>query len=1428
MSRFVRSAQEGGRKPVVRSPMPSRLFALVACGAFCLSAEHACGETVLAPFGQVALVDEIDASGDGAAHRFLDSPVGASRVATILGEACRVLTPVSNESSHVVYRLGEGKGLKAGGHYVLAVEYPEDVSRGMVVVNSGNETIRGFHTGWAVGDALNAKYTSHHCESLDMPMAGNWQWWTLLIRLHDRFAEKGRAGSPSPRPLLPADGFDVAVAHFSAPNDPLSAGIAVRRIRLYEVLEPEGLALTVRLPPPELPRRHLFWREEMSDGVLGTGSTPVADRGVAVALDWFRHKAGMSRFLGYNTYAKDLLEFGACQHWDSTPHGGNNWVFFDSAMKDLWGQIVGVMGETGLNVLPCYEYSGSKGYSGLGPQRRAKPLTRDDAYTHIAWIESANADITDPDTREDFRKMLDLTVVRMRDRAHFVGAWLRPRSQLPVGFWDPTRARFATEANGGVTVTREQIRTDTALYGRYLDWWHGKRRGFLVAMRDYLRADGLPDAVVLFTGCPAEPGVGFGDWTPRFVTERADLWAPILPSAQLLTPEQVAAQGLYLQGLLSPGLNWGSWEVHHAQPRDDPERYANNDGVMLTHAFNRLYTVLDSGTMERYRTQSGLAMVRHYGLNENMMFDAQDQPKLGYFAADIERAGRACMQAEVVAMATGDPTMVGYLVGSNFGRGFPEAVREFNANYLALPALPSQRLDSATDDPDVVVRGIETGTHGTHLAVVNPTRHAKRAVRIQLPEGVTTVEALATGAPLATPEGVLTLDLQAYQVVSLGIGTANAPELPPVVVPEPALFREGWWLPTVAGTTYDWTGDGSWDASNGFPRAAGDVAHITNDIAGAQAIRLRRDIAVGRLELGDAAAPGFGFTLATVSGEDYRLTFASGRDGLPAHLLLSAGVAAANGLNLPMALGSDLVVDLGGTSATDRQTLSFGGIMALEGHSIVFTNGVQGQAQVTVDAGDFTGAGRVVNNSRSTVSVTGAPKAFAGRLIANGPGAGSNAATFTMTDSGFTNALEFLINGAYSNSNVRLGGGIHSGSGTPLSANPGQRLTRRTISLNGGYLRAHGQPATVGTANDWQKGLEWVRDEVDVLRFNSGYSYVGIGKGANTQGTVLDVGRLERGRGASVYLFEVNSPDRNLMVGNATEWLLGAGGDAGTTTRSIVPWIGVYASGGFTAPQGFATYDATTGFRALNTADEYATSLTAGAAHNVSANSVTLTSDATVNSLRFTGGTSNIGTDRTLTVASGGLFFTGTGTLGASGNAAAGALSFGTVEGVLSVHANNSATIGAVLAGTDGFSKIQTGTLTLTGANTVSGPVHVGGGTLRVGNGTVGSTLGGGDVEVHAGARLRVSCAAAIADTAMVRLNNRGPDQYLGLIELDAGRSETVRFLVLGNRGLVAGTYGGPQSVASHKLPDYFVGEGLLTVTDDGTRLFQETLIVVK
>lgn len=728
----------------------------------------------MAPYGTLSLVDEIVCATDDASREFSESPAAVSKVETILGRKARVIPPTKGEAAYFSYRIGKMKLLRPGGVYVLSVDYPEDAPRSIVIINTGNETSRGFHTGLALGDAFHAKYVNNLAESIDVPLSGTWETWSLMFRLHDRFPEKGLVRGAKPRPLAPEDGFDVSVAQFSAKNIPMSKGAAVSHIRLYEVVDPDKLAQPMNLPPEDLPRRRLFWREEMADGIVDRKT----DRpGIADPIDWYRHKAELMRFLGMNTYSKDLLEFGACQHWDSAPHGGNNWVFHDNSLKHLWPEIVELMGGYGFDVLPYYEYSGSKGYKGLGNQRRARPLTRDDAYTHITWVESANADITDPDTYEDFKKMLDLTAIRLRSKAEFAGIWIRPRGQMPVSFSDKALGRFSAEAGGNKPVTRESLKDDEQLYAKYIEWWGTKRRDFLSGMRDYLRAGGIDDAMVLFTGCPGEPGVAFNSWDPRMVTDRPDLWKPILQRPEHvagdrgpivpLTVGQVVDEDLYYKALTSPGLNWGNWEVHHSRPADDPRNYESIDGVLLAHAFNRNYTVASPKTFNAYRTSSGLAVVRHYTLNENMMFDKADKNILGYFIADVERAGPYCMMGEAHAMAHGDPTLIGYLVGCNFGRGFPGYVRNFNANYLALPALPSRLVKDAASDDEVFVRRIDTDKHGTWVAVVNTSLHAKQSVTVALPKGGVTDA--VTGQPVRIANGRITIEMYPCQLRSFRV-----------------------------------------------------------------------------------------------------------------------------------------------------------------------------------------------------------------------------------------------------------------------------------------------------------------------------------------------------------------------------------------------------------------------------------------------------------------------------------------------------------------------------------------------------------------------------------------------------------------------------------------------------------------------------------
>lgn len=706
------------------------------------------------PFGVLPLVDEVRCGDAADPHQLIESPAGASRIKPLLGRSCRLL-PNAEGPAYFAYKVGVRKGLEPGAAYVLEVEYPEDAPRTVYVLNRGCETARGFHTGATIGDTA-VGYTDNALESLRIPLSGGYERWRMFFFLHDRFPGVQQPRGEGPRPDVPADGFLVIIAEPGLKQAPRSAGAAVSRIRLFRVPDPDALSVRLRPPPEGLPRRHVFWREEMADGVIQ--SAEPTKRGLDEPLDWYKQKARLMRFLGVNTFCKDLLEFGHNQGWDSAVHGGNDWVY-QTPYPERWGQVVAIATRHGLDVLPYYEYAGSVGAHGLGSQKRCITLAGTRDYTNISWTEKANADVTDPDTQEDARKVLQATIVRHSEKARFVGAWFRTRpSHMPVSFSDRCLALFAEETGRGDGVSRQILREDEKLRERYYEWWFGKRRDFLVRLRDCLRAEANPEAVLLFTPDPREPGPHVVPNHRVVTTDDTETWRPLLKElwGRTISPrdwDTVVANGLHLKAALAWHRNWKHWEQNHASPPPDPVHYAKTEGVLLTYPFHRAYSVARPEPMDLFRGPAGLALVRHYPLNENMMGE-----EFGYFVIDVERAGPYCMLAEARAVANGDPTHLGYLAAASFNRGFPEHVRRFNAAFLALPALPSKVLNGASSRPRVVVRAIRTEEHGTWLAVVNTGLETVERAEITLPAPGTVTDA-ATGEDLSPEDGVLTVSL---------------------------------------------------------------------------------------------------------------------------------------------------------------------------------------------------------------------------------------------------------------------------------------------------------------------------------------------------------------------------------------------------------------------------------------------------------------------------------------------------------------------------------------------------------------------------------------------------------------------------------------------------------------------------------------------
>lgn len=613
-----------------------------------------------------------------------------------------------------------------------------------------------------------------------------------------------------------------------------------------------------------------------------------------------------------------------------------------------------------------------------------------------------------------------------------------------------------------------------------------------------------------------------------------------------------------------------------------------------------------------------------------------------------------------------------------------------------------------------------------------------------------------------------------------------------------------------AGTPQDWNFTANWSPDTAFPNAPGAIANINSDLTQAQTIRLREPITIGRMLLGDVLADeatpnNFGFTIANASGESFPLTFDSGSPTAAAVLALNISGTPTNTISAPTILNSDLSIDLG---VAQRLTLS-GALDSGTGPSakrITVSNGTAATNQLTL-SGNLTGSGVFTNNSNASVIITGS-KDFTGVFVLNKGVGGSNTGALTVTSGSIANAAEVIINGALSSGVAQSGGILHSGDNS-ARANPGQRLTQNRITLNSGTLVANGQTLNAASANTM------VEDTVATIDFNSGYSFVMLGVGGSSLGTRLNVTNLERSPGASAYVrSNTLGGTAKVLVTNAPT-LLGGGGAEGTMTMSVIPWLGANNTGTATSvPTGFATYTSN-GIRALDVATEYANQITAGSTANVSTGSFSLTEPTTVNALRVTSGTSNMGSGQVLSIVSGGLFFSGNNaTIGASGNANAGTVAFGNAEGVVWSNSTNTNTIGASITGSLGLTKAGTGTLILTGSNEYSGLTYVGGGTLQVGDGTNQSNLGlTGDVTVANGATLSLLNDSAIADTAILRLEQYG--LLNGKLNLASEFNETVGGLYLGEIFAAAGTYGSSLSSATFKNDAFFSGLGTLTVVPE-------------
>lgn len=726
----------------------------------------------LETYGDLTLVDSIECATD-TQHSFREFPAGRSYVSNILGQACIVMhhvktseTSNGNESSaYMSWRIGKGKNLVPSDPYLFVVEYPDDAPRSSTIINRGAPTRRGFHTGITVGDALSPPYVMNFPESYEIPLTQGFEKIEQVMYLVEKAVTYNEQGS---RMDTSVEGFDIAFALFPQEDQKASHGVALKSIKLYHINDEENLKAKITYPKGNTPRRVVTFREEMSDD---GGHASFAD-----PVQWYRNKGRLMSALGMNTYSRDLLEFGYCQYWDPAYNNyGDGWMNYNYEMRGLWEQVVTVMGEQGHNLFPLYEYAGGRGaWDSLGNKKLVKPLfidTKTDArFNNQDYQENCLVDITSAAAHEDFKKVLDCTIIRFKDKANFLGSWVRSRGQMPVSFHENTVALFCQEKGyDSATVTRRYIADqgmNSDIYKEYMAWWYLKRVEFFNEMQKYLEENGVANAKSFYTSCPAETGEYAYNWWGGTVANN-DTWANVSGESAISVGAATWNYNEYC--LKREWPTWGNYEFFHTTPTDDPQNYANLKNVGLTYPFNRVYTVVGGYDKSWRNSSDDLFFVRHHSLNENALTDENGTHILGYYTADFEKAGRGCMLSELWSMAICDPTMIGYLFGYDLGRNNAKPVREFNQNFLALPATKSTVVSGGYWGAELTVRRWDTEESGTYFAVINTSTKEFKNQNIKFTNNSSEFDKIyrvVGGQKYAVTSGAIDVDIQPLEMIT--------------------------------------------------------------------------------------------------------------------------------------------------------------------------------------------------------------------------------------------------------------------------------------------------------------------------------------------------------------------------------------------------------------------------------------------------------------------------------------------------------------------------------------------------------------------------------------------------------------------------------------------------------------------------------------
>jgi len=428
-------------------------------------------------------------------------------------------------------------------------------------------------------------------------------------------------------------------------------------------------------------------------------------------------------------------------------------------------------------------------------------------------------------------------------------------------------------------------------------------------------------------------------------------------------------------------------------------------------------------------------------------------------------------------------------------------------------------------------------------------------------------------------------------------------------------------------------------------------------------------------------------------------------------------------------LGSGGTVNLGGTVqlilSMEIDENSNPGSYLMTNGTLSFASGlvVSSHSSNTAAGPDVIAANITSPGSSGSLTLNGGKTIFSGVIGANGVG---------------TDTLSLSATGVITGANTYAGETSSINSGTLTFSGQGTALNSSLLDIgyasvefdNSGTVRNNrfNPAATVylgsGTITLSGNSQTDSVQECGPLTLSGGTSQITVN--SNGAAAELSFASLSRSQNGTLVIATTNgsgSASGQLLIGSPVAQMAGAGGAAGSTSMSVIPFA-VSPQYSFITndpgPDGtFGTAD-DVGLRPLNFSNEYASTVGNGAQlQNVRLTAPQMVSGAnTINSLVISGTTLTLSAGSRVTVASGGVALTGGGAQNtAVTGGASTALDFGAAEAIFHVSSTNSVTpqsytIAAPITGSGGLTKSGPGTLVLSAANSYSGATTINQGLL--------------------------------------------------------------------------------------------------------------------